>query len=514
MRYFASQKSAVVIQDLQNDVITEGGVWASSGAPEHAKSQNLVENVKKLAGRARALGVPVIHVHFIVEQGTPGLKLNSPLFRDIKSGNALVRGTWGAAPAAGLEPKDGDVVLEKTRMNGFYDTKLDTILRGLGVETIIITGAWTNMSIEHTARHSADAGYEVVVASDGTSTINDEWQNVALNYALTNVGVVATCEEIGKALELGAGDSLGGLHVKSPGLYDLVGGELQKLATGFLFTEGPIWNHAEDCLFFSDMPGDVRRRWSEKDGISEVMRPANKCNGMTYDADGNLIVCEHSTSTLVLEDAKGGRRTLASHYKGKELNSPNDVVVGDDGSIYFSDPPFGRVPVFGVERDRELDFQGVFRIPPGGGEPQLEAEDFETPNGLCFSPDGLQLYINDSTRALIRGFDVAADGSIKNGRVFFDHIGSGDVEEGFPDGMKCDELGNVYVTGPTGIWVISPESEFLGIIKVPEVVGNIGWGGPDWNELYVCATTSLYRIRMKVAGAKARYMRDRMTVAE
>jgi gluconolactonase len=245
-----------------------------------------------------------------------------------------------------------------------------------------------------------------------------------------------------------------------------------------------------------------------------VMRPANKCNGMTYDAEGDLIVCEHATSTLVMEDTKGNRKVLASHFQGKEINSPNDVVVGNDGSIYFSDPPFGRVPVFGVERDRELDFQGVFRIPPGGGELVLEAADFETPNGLCFSHDGSQLYINDSTKALIRIFDVAADGSIKNGRVFFDHIGDGDVAEGFPDGMKVDQLGNVYVTGPTGIWVISPESEFLGIINVPEVVGNIGWGGRDWNELYVCATTSLYRIQMKVAGARASFMRDPVTIAE
>ena len=379
MRFFVSQNAALLIQDLQNDVITEGGVWASSGAPEHAKSQNLVENVKKLAARARALGIPVIHVHFIVEEGTPGLRLNSPLFRGIKSAGALVRGSWGAAPAEGLEPQEGDLLIEKTRMNGFYDTKLDAILRGLGAETVIITGAWTNMSIEHTARHSADAGYQVVVASDGTSTVNDEWQNVALNYALTNVGDVATCAEIEDALEQGSGDVLGGLHVRSPRLPELVAGPVERLATGFLFTEGPIWNKAEECLYFSDMPGDVRRRWSAADGVTEVMRPANKCNGMTYDADGDLIVCEHSTSNLIMETPGGERRVLASHFEGKEINSPNDVVVGDDGSIYFSDPPFGRVPVFGVPRDRELDFQGVFRIPPGGGELRLEVSGLRDP---------------------------------------------------------------------------------------------------------------------------------------
>ncbi len=507
MRYIVARKSALIIQDLQNDVITDGGAWASSGAPEHARSQNLVENVQNLATCARSLGVPVIHVHFVVEKGAPGLKQNAPLFRDVKGVNALVRGTWGAAPADGLEPKESDYVVEKTRMNGFYNTKLDAILRGLGVETIVITGAWTNMSIEHTARHGADAGYEVVVASDGTSTVNDEWQKVGLNYALTNVGMISTCKEIEEALEIGAGESLGGLLVKSPKIFDLVGGELQKLAGGFEFTEGPIWNKAGDYLLFSDMPGDVRRQWSEKDGIKEVMRPSNKCNGMTYDADGNLIVCEHTTSTLVRENADGKHETLASHYEGKEINSPNDVAVGSDGTIYFTDPPFGRVPVFGVERPRELDFQGVYRITRGGGDLQLEVKDIETPNGLCFSPDGSRLFINDSTRALIRVFDVNEDGSLSNSRIFFDKIGSGDVEEGFPDGMKCDALGNIYVTGPTGIWVISPEAEFLGIIKVPEVVGNLNWGGSDWKTLYVCATTSLYRIQMKVAGAKSSYMR-------
>ena len=147
--------------------------------------------------------MPVIHVWYIVEQGAPGLKQNAPLFQGVKDANALVRGTWGAAPADGLEPQDGDHVVEKMRMNAFYDTRLDILLRGLGVETLIITGAWTNMSIEHTARHAADAGYRAVVASDGTSTVNDEWQNAALNYAMTNVASVATCAEIAAALALG-----------------------------------------------------------------------------------------------------------------------------------------------------------------------------------------------------------------------------------------------------------------------------------------------------------------------
>src|ERR1700710_1333195 len=183
--------AALVIQDLQNDVIIEGGAFAESGAPAHATAQNVVENVKGLAAACRSAGVPVIHVWYIVEAGAPGLKQNAPLFQGVKGANALVRGSWGAAPADGLEPQDGDHVVEKMRMNGFYETRLDILLRGLGADQLIITGAWTNMSIEHTARHGADAGYEVVVASDGTSTTGEEWQNAALNYAMTNVGRVA-----------------------------------------------------------------------------------------------------------------------------------------------------------------------------------------------------------------------------------------------------------------------------------------------------------------------------------
>src|SRR5438552_8398074 len=194
------KSAAMIIQDLQNDVIIEGGAFADSGAPAHATSQNVVENVQGLAAACRDAGVPVIHVWYLVEQGAPGLKQNAPLFEGVKGSNALVRGTWGAAPVDGLEPQGGDHVVEKMRMNAFYETRLDILLRGLGVETLIITGAWTNMSIEHTARHGADAGYRVVVASDGTSPVNDEWQTVALNYAMQNVASVGTCAEIGEAL--------------------------------------------------------------------------------------------------------------------------------------------------------------------------------------------------------------------------------------------------------------------------------------------------------------------------
>ena len=193
-------RCALIIQDMQNDVIIEGGAFADSGAPAHATSQNVVANVADLAAECRSAGVPVIHVWYIVEEGARGLRQNAPLFQGVKESNGLVRGSWGAAPADGLEAQDGDHVVEKMRMNGFYDTRLDILLRGLGADTIVITGAWTNMSIEHTARHGADAGYEVVVASDGTSTTGEEWQHAALNFAMQNVATVATCAEIKGAL--------------------------------------------------------------------------------------------------------------------------------------------------------------------------------------------------------------------------------------------------------------------------------------------------------------------------
>jgi gluconolactonase len=195
-----ASRCALIIQDLQNDVMIDGGAFAESGAPEHAKEQNVVENVKALAETCRSKGIPVIHVWYIVEEGAPGLKLNAPLFQGVKDGNALVRGTWGAAPAEGLEPQDGDVVVEKMRMSAWQGTKLELVLAGLGRDTIIVTGAWTNMSIEHTSRTGADKGFFIVVPEDGCSTMNADWHNASISYALTNVATVTTCAEVTEAL--------------------------------------------------------------------------------------------------------------------------------------------------------------------------------------------------------------------------------------------------------------------------------------------------------------------------
>jgi gluconolactonase len=195
-----ASRCVMLIQDLQNDVMIDGGAFADSGAPEHAKEQNVVENVAALAETCRSKGIPVIHVWYLVEEGAPGLKLNAPLFNGVKDGNALVRGTWGAAPAEGLEPKDGDIIVEKMRMSAWQGTKLETLLAGLGRDTIIITGAWTNMSIEHTSRTGADKGFFMVVPEDGCSTMNADWHNASINYALQNVSTVTTCAAVTEAL--------------------------------------------------------------------------------------------------------------------------------------------------------------------------------------------------------------------------------------------------------------------------------------------------------------------------
>jgi gluconolactonase len=296
--------------------------------------------------------------------------------------------------------------------------------------------------------------------------------------------------------------------VHSEKLHELVdeNAEVEQVATGFTFTEGPIWM-TDGSLHFSDMPGDKRRRRHPDEGVTVLRDPSNKCNGMTLDNDGTLIVCEHVTSSVVRENTDGTRETLATHWQGKELNSPNDVIVARDGSIIFTDPTYGRMPGFGIEREQDLDIQGVYRLPAGGGDLELLVDDFAQPNGLCFSPDESLLYINDTTRAHIRVFDVGPNHALSNSRVFAENIGDGDLAKGgLVDGMKLDERGNVYVTGPDGVWVFGTDGEHLGTIEIPESVGNINWGDDDWRSLYAPSSTSVYRVRMKVAGNTLGYM--------
>lgn len=195
-----ASRCALIIQDLQNDVMIDGGAFAETGSPDHAREQNVVANVMRLADTCRAKGVPVLHVWYIVEEGAPGLKLNAPLFEGVVGTNGLVRGSWGAAPADGLEPQGDDLVVEKMRMSAWQGTRLESLLRGLGRDTVIVTGAWTNMSVEHTARTGADKGYYMVVPEDGCSTMNADWHNASINFALQNVSTVTDVDAVIAAL--------------------------------------------------------------------------------------------------------------------------------------------------------------------------------------------------------------------------------------------------------------------------------------------------------------------------
>lgn len=274
--------------------------------------------------------------------------------------------------------------------------------------------------------------------------------------------------------------------------------DVRRLATGFKFTEGPVWDLRTESLIFSDMPGDIMRRWSAAKGIETFRQPCGKTNGNTWDKQGRLVSCEHA-SRVTRTEPDGSITVLATHYEGKELNSPNDIIVKSDGAIYFSDPSYGRMDYFGIPREQDLDFQGVFRISPDGSKLTLLASDFGQPNGLTCSLDESKLFVNDTDRGHIRVFDVKSDGSVSGGEVWAEVTGDGD---GAPDGMKIDSKGNLYTTGPGGIHVFAPDATDLGVIGLPEGPANFTWGDADLRTLYVTATSSLYRVRVNVPGRK------------
>ena len=288
------------------------------------------------------------------------------------------------------------------------------------------------------------------------------------------------------------------LDLRSSKLLDLVDSEAQveQIGTGCLFTEGPIWNVESNFLLFSDIPADQIKMWTPDSGITTFRQPSGQSNGLTYDKQKRLLACEHANRRVSRTELDGTVTTLVSHYEGKKLNSPNDIVVKSDGSIYFTDPPYGLKAEYGEEGGAELDFQGVYRLSADGQQLTLLVDDFERPNGLCFSPDESILYIDDTTRMHVRAFDVQADGTITKDRVFAVEKG----EHGAPDGMKVDQQGNVYLTGPQGIWIFDPEARHLGVIQVPEGAANLGWGGENWQTLFITARSSIYQIQLKVSG--------------
>ena len=291
------------------------------------------------------------------------------------------------------------------------------------------------------------------------------------------------------------------VEVRVPRFREVVGDDapMERLGTGFAFTEGPVWHPVERHLIFSDMPGDHMRRWSEAGGVTTFRQPSNKANGNAYDPEGRLVTCEHATSRVTRTEPDGTVTVLATHWDGRELNSPNDIIVKSDGAIYFTDPNYGRREYFGVPREQELDFQGVYRIAPDGTL-SLLADDFAQPNGLSFDGPEARLFVNDTEGGHIRVFEVEADGGVSGGGVWAEVTGDG---AGAPDGMKTDSADNVYCTGPGGVHVFAPDAACLGVALVPEGVANFTWGDEDLRSLFITASTSLYRTRVRVPGRPA-----------
>ena len=275
-----------------------------------------------------------------------------------------------------------------------------------------------------------------------------------------------------------------------------LGVSLEKVVGGFRFLEGPAWDPYQKTLVFSDIMGNGLFVKDNDDKISVYRENSYLANGNTYDRSGRLLTCEHGTSRVTREEQDGSTTILASHYQGKELNSPNDIVVARDGSIYFTDPTPGRMGRVGIPREQELDFQGVFRIDRKGAL-HLLADDFSKPNGLCFSRDEKYLYVNDTDHQHIRRFDVSEDGTISNGSLWVELHGD---EAGVADGMKFDSYGYLYCSGPGGIQVYDGEARLIGRLLTPEVAANFTWGDTDLCSLYLAATTSLYRLRVKIPG--------------
>ncbi|MCH5376011.1 MAG: SMP-30/gluconolactonase/LRE family protein [Planctomycetes bacterium] len=271
----------------------------------------------------------------------------------------------------------------------------------------------------------------------------------------------------------------------------------EKLADGFGFTEGPAWHPRDGYLVFSDILGDCQYRWTPQQGVQELRRPSNMANGSAWGPDGSLWICEHATSRLARLHPDWKYEVAADRFRGAELNSPNDVVVNGAGHVFFTDPNSGRSARWGVARSQDLDFQGVFRFEPDTGRLVVLADDFSKPNGLCFSPDRKRLFVNDTDRQHIRWFDLAADGRLHGGAVWAETGGPG---PGVADGMKFDALGNLWCCGAGGIHVFDAAGRRLGIVPAPEVAANLAWGGADGRDLFVTASTSLYRLRTRVAG--------------
>ena len=274
-------------------------------------------------------------------------------------------------------------------------------------------------------------------------------------------------------------------------------GALETVADGFRFLEGPVWHPYEMHLRFSDIPGNATYQWSASEGVSIYRANSHMANGNTYDRQGRLLSCHHASSRVTRMDDDQTMRVIASHFEGKELNSPNDIVVKSDDSIYFTDPPYGREATHGIPRRPQLEFNGVYRLNPHDGALTLLTTALNRPNGLCFSLDESLLYVNDSPEYRVYAFDVEADGTLSNPRPFAETRGDG---PGVPDGMKMDSAGHLYCCAQGGLHVFKADGTLLGRILTPMQITNFTWGDEDMRGIYMTGATTLYRVRSAIPG--------------
>lgn len=277
--------------------------------------------------------------------------------------------------------------------------------------------------------------------------------------------------------------------------------ELEVVADGFQFTEGPIWHPAEHWLVFSDIVASKQYCWSQAQGLQVFRQPSNMANGNYFDCQARIVSCEHASSRLVRHDHEGRVvTTLASHHSGRQLNSPNDVVVDSMDRIWFTDPSFGRIREdVGIPREQELPYQGVYRLDVDG-KLECVVKDFVQPNGLCLSLDESQLYVNDSADPCIRRFDIAEDGGLSNDTLWARVDGVQQGRKWVPDGMKLATSGHLLCNGPNGVHLFDADANCLGVISFPEKSTNFCFGGADRSHLYITASSRLYRIKTKVDG--------------
>jgi gluconolactonase len=345
--------------------------------------------------------------------------------------------------------------------------------------------------------------------------------NGPISYSPQNfIWIKSATLDFYKSPKIAIGESQAQIIKKDPALDEIVPADakIEKLAGGFLFTEGPVWvprtEGSDGFLLFSDPNNNVIYRWTQdgqlsifmtKSGyrgfdIGEYGQPGS--NGLTLDAQGRLTINQHGNRRVVRMEKNGQLTVLADHYEDKRLNSPNDLVYKSDGALYFTDPPFG-LPKFFDDPRKELPYSGVYRVSADSKNVQLLTIDLKGPNGLAFSPDEKYFYVDDwdAEKKIVMRYEVQPDGSLVNGKVFFDMTSA--AGEDALDGMKVDQEGNLYVSGPGGLWIISPEGKHLGTIVGPEHPHNFAWGDDDGKTLYLCAKTGLYRIRLNIPGIRS-----------